>query len=625
MQLNTRLPPDTAARSTGFRLVSAIAAALLLLACQAGDGTSLLRPTTPAQRAEALDRKGDRAGAAREWEAAARATAGAQRSDAALAATRAWLAAGDVESAGRAFALAGPPASPADSAERTRLEAEIALAHGQAERALALLKPLAEPLPAAALETRARAQFALRRPADGVRSLLARERLLDARSLAASQRLIFTSVVEAGQRGADLKPPKGADVLLAGWLDLGRAALDAQRNPFAARTQFQQWRARYPAHPADAALWRELVQDVAPVGRAPSRVALLLPLSGRAQQAGLAVRDGFLAAYYQQDASARPRVRLYDVARRDVASAYLAAVSEGAEAVVGPLTREEVADIARVADGRTTVLALNFLAEGTQVPQRFYQFALSPEDEAREVARRVVADGRRRGVALVPEGDWGQRVLAAFVAELGAAGGTLVDKRVYPTGTTDFEEIIVELLRLERTEQHVPKGSTTRPEILVQRRDDADFIFMPGQPVQGRLVRPQLKFQRAGDLPAYATSEIYDPSPAANADLDGVIFPDMPWVIGGDPSVEALRGEVERLWPDRATRRGRLYAMGFDAYRLLAELSGSRRALTEPVAGMTGQLSLDAQRRIHRRLDWVQVRGGQLRPTPGAAPPASGP
>ena len=75
------------------------------------------------------------------------------------------------------------------------------------------------------------------------------------------------------------------------------------------------------------------------------QVALLLPLSGRAQQAGIAVRDGFLAAYYQQDAASRPRVRLYDVAARDVPSAYLAAVADGAEAVVGPLTREEVADI----------------------------------------------------------------------------------------------------------------------------------------------------------------------------------------------------------------------------------------------------------------------------------------
>ena len=113
-------------------------------------------------------------------------------------------------------------------------------------------------------------------------------------------------------------------------------------------------------------------------------------------------------------------------------------------------------------------------------PQRFYQFALSPEDEAREVARRVIADGRPRGVALVPEGEWGQRVLAAFSAELVAGGGALVDKHVYPTGTADFEQILVDLLG---------QGGPGKADLAAARRVDAQFIFMPGQPVQGRLVR----------------------------------------------------------------------------------------------------------------------------------------
>ncbi|MBP6513565.1 MAG: penicillin-binding protein activator [Steroidobacteraceae bacterium] len=347
----------------------------------------------------------------------------------------------------------------------------------------------------------------------------------------------------------------------------------------------------------------------------PQQIALLLPLSGRAQQAGIAVRDGFLSAYYQASPGVRPRIRLYDVAARDVASAYLAAVTEGADAVVGPLTREEVAALARVADGRATTLALNFLAEGAVTPQRFYQFALSPEDEAREVARRVIADGRPRGVALVPEGEWGQRVLAAFSAELVAGGGALVDKHVYPTGTADFEQILVDLLG---------QGGPGKADLAAARRVDAQFIFMPGQPVQGRLVRPQLKFQRIGDLPAYATSEVYEPSPAANADLNGVMFPEMPWMSGIDPGLASLREQIERLWPDRTSRRGRLYAMGVDAYRLIGDLHSLRNPLATPMAGMTGRLSVDKGRRIRRDLDWVQVRSGQPRLLGAPGAPAAG-
>ncbi len=146
-------------------------------------------------------------------------------------------------------------------------------------------------------------------------------------------------------------------------------------------------------------------------GERPQQVALLLPLSGRAAAAGGAVRDGFLGAYYDGGNAARPRIRVYDVAERDAPSAYLQALADGCDFVVGPLTREEVTALATLADGRATTLALNFLPDGVQVPDRFYQFALSPEDEARLAARRIAADGRLSGVTLAPQSDWGRRVL----------------------------------------------------------------------------------------------------------------------------------------------------------------------------------------------------------------------
>ncbi|MGC2462102.1 MAG: penicillin-binding protein activator, partial [Steroidobacteraceae bacterium] len=67
------------------------------------------------------------------------------------------------------------------------------------------------------------------------------------------------------------------------------------------------------------------------------------------------------------------------------------------------------------------VLALNFLPADRPAPAGLYQFALSPQDEAQLVARRILADGHRRGVALVPRGDWGNRVIDAFARELTAA------------------------------------------------------------------------------------------------------------------------------------------------------------------------------------------------------------
>src|SRR5690606_35844933 len=98
----------------------------------------------------------------------------------------------------------------------------------------------------------------------------------------------------------------------------------------------------------------------------------------------------------------RPLLRIYDTGGVSVFDAIDRADRAGADFVVGPLTREEVVAAAGISTPRPPMLALNFLPPELSPPPAFTQFALSPEDEAREVARRVIADGHRRGVALVP-------------------------------------------------------------------------------------------------------------------------------------------------------------------------------------------------------------------------------
>jgi len=110
----------------------------------------------------------------------------------------------------------------------------------------------------------------------------------------------------------------------------------------------------------------------------PDQIALLLPLSGRAEPVGVAVRDGFIAAYLEQAPATRPRLKIYDVAAESVGSAYTQAITEGAGFVVGPLTKEDVAAVVPLSDGRTPVLALNFLGESVSPPHNFYQFSLLP-------------------------------------------------------------------------------------------------------------------------------------------------------------------------------------------------------------------------------------------------------
>jgi hypothetical protein len=243
---------------------------------------------------------------------------------------------------------------------------------------------------------------------------------------------------------------------------------------------------------------------------------------------------------------------------------------------------------------------LNFLGDSMSTPHNFYQYALLPEDEARIVARRAAADGRLNGVVIVPGNEWGNRVAAAFADELTHLGGSVLDSRHFETAQADFSDIIKQVLQV-----HVVKGEPST------HRTDAAFVFVAaGSAGVARQILPQLKFHYAGDVPVYSTSDSFEPDPTANSDLDGMLFPDMPWMVANDPVTAQIRDGVRAAWPARTARRDRLYAFGFDAYRLVPALRSQSPAEAGEISGVTGKLHLDGQNRIRRDLDWSQIRNG---------------
>jgi outer membrane PBP1 activator LpoA protein len=155
----------------------------------------------------------------------------------------------------------------------------------------------------------------------------------------------------------------------------------------------------------------------------------------------------------------------------------------------------------------------------------------------------------------------------------------------------------------------------TSLEFLPRRRGDIGFIFAPAPATTARMLRPQLRFHYAGDIPAYATSDAWEPGLTSNQDLEGLLFPDMPWVLSGGPGVERLRAATAAAFGDANRSRSKLYAFGHDAWLLATALRAGNGA--DPTAirvdGATGRVSFDAAGRTRRELDWAQVRGGNAR------------
>jgi uncharacterized protein len=143
-------------------------------------------------------------------------------------------------------------------------------------------------------------------------------------------------------------------------------------------------------------------------------------------------------------------------------------------------------------------------------------------------------------------------------------------------------------------------------EFEPRRRPDVQFIFAPSQPGAARLLRPQLRFHLAGDIPEYTLGDAYDPHPTANQEIEGVMFPDMPWMLDDSGTVAEVR-EAARAFSDPPARRGRLFAFGFDAFRIATAL---QRGQPIDPKGLTGTLSLDPQGRVRRELEWVRIKGG---------------
>lgn len=607
------------------------ALALVVLALLAGCETVGLRDDAGSleQRAAAQTQAGNHDAAARLYERLAAAASGAERDRWLMAAAESWYFAGERNRALRSMRSARRPWPAPLSAAQTVLAAAVEVDDGEPQAALDRLRALpADPpriVASDALAVGASAWFALGEPVRALEALIEREVWLDTPSaLLANQRRIWEGLRAAGP----VEVPPGAGPLVAGWLELGNAVATHAGDPFAERAAMLRWRERHTGHPANDILLRALLAEYGETVRMPQRIAVLLPLSGQLASAGAALRDGLIGGYFDYgDAAEGTEIVFYDTAGAGADTVYRRAVEEGANFVVGPLVKDEVERVANLAAAGPPTLALNYLPEGAPAPGNLYQFALAPEHEATRVAQRAVAEGFYHAIALVPANNWGQRILQAFATELEARGGVLLTREAYDPSATDFSAAIEPALHLDRSHaRHRALVAATgrQMEFEPRRRRDVDFIFFAAQATQARLIKPQLRFHYAGDLPVYATAAAYAHDPDRNRDIEGLVFATTPWLLNDRPESQALQATIGRYWSGRVDARNSLYAMGYDAWRLVPLLARGNTSLSLP--GLTGQLTLDETGRVRRSPALARVVEGVAAPLaePGLDDPETG-
>lgn len=553
-----------------------------------------------------------------------------------LAAAAAFVQAKDIDQAKSLLISTDTSGLPAPLPLRKKLvEARIALAENQPEHVLNILgTDPPEVLPEAlAKDFHQLRAIAYSRTQDHVRAvheyMMLDTVLTDPDAIRANHRAIWKSLANVNPTtlSAISAPPPHT---FGGWVELAAITRQYSADPEVYARVIANWRLRYPGHPANQTLVPELMDASRIAVTPPSRITLLLPLQGPFSQAGTAVRDGFLAAWFSDtDVSNRPIISIKDTTNGDIKSLYDEAVANGSDFVAGPLDKASVTTLAKSPLLEVPTLALNHTEESSvdgeplgieedALKTTLYQFALSPEQEAREVAERARLDGHEWAATLTPASKWGSRVANAFTDAWEDLGGVVVAHETYETDSQDIADSVKWLLNIDKSEQRwrTLKSHLNRDvKYEVRRRKDIDFIFMAAFPREARQIRPLLKFHHASDTPVYATSHVFSGrvDPIADQDVEEVQFGDMPWILAPGLSEGNLRERVEYIWPESSTSYARLFAFGVDAYRIIPHLSRLRAQPFTEFKGDTGSLSVDANNRIVRRLMWASFQGGQPR------------
>lgn len=390
-----------------------------------------------------------------------------------------------------------------------------------------------------------------------------------------------------------------------GWIELAKAVADQELSIKGQLDAVQQWRRVWSSHNAARILPRPLIQLQQNWEQRPQQVALLLPLQ---EQAGRAIQEGFLSAYYQSIEANRgaPIIKFYDSSDvTNIYPIYDEAVDDGADLVIGPLDKELVNQLYRLSSLPVPTLALNYTDDDNfSGPENFFQFGLAPENEIEQAAQLATDAGFKNAAVITPSGSNYLRLNSLFENAWTATGGAVVAKSTFDSDS-DYAEIIKQSMAIDASEARAEKIEALLPrdriEFIPRRRQDIDFIYLIANPRQGRQIRPTLDFYFAESLPIIAYPSIYDGSDNAdiNRDLNGIIFLDAPWLLQqSNPFKELVSNSFRRT----AGPLERLRAMGIDSFRLHDRLTQFTTSEINTLGGTTGLLTMNADREIQRQL-----------------------
>ena len=449
-----------------------------------------------------------------------------------------------------------------------------------------------------------------------------------------------------------LEKARLSETALQPWLQLAIIIKRFALEPVLFNQQLINWQSRHLGHPLVTNLPQEIKKSLQQAPIQAKRIAVLLPLTGRLANQGLAIKEGILAAYLENlpnakfalnnapnyDGSAGKtiqnktqqyrEIRFFDSALKTTQQ--LNEMVADFDVVLGPLVKEQIMKLTAVLPTDKILLALNRvelqpkkpnsvqltqLVESDLTAPEHYYFALAPEDEAQQLALHIHQKQLVRPIIFAADNPTTQRMAEAFITKWQETPNAIQPDLTIFTDSKDMRIRVSQMLDVTQSKQRIKQiEALSDVEVFgVERnRRDIDAIVLFANPEQAKLLNPIIEaslspFARRS-LSVFASSRSYSLDLNSNSlrDLRNLTFTDMPWMLP-DHRWQDLANQTIQLWPEKQDTLLRLFAMGFDAYSLLPNL---RRLKTLPQLvshGLTGEINVDSQGVLYRRLLWAQV------------------
>ena len=360
-------------------------------------------------------------------------------------------------------------------------------------------------------------------------------------------------------------------------------------------------------------------------------IGVLLPLTGRYASYGEMVKKGLDLALQEHNKTRLPARFIYrDTAIKGVAAAPLVSGltdDDKVMAVIGPLLGTAAGDAARRAQQEMVPMLTLAQTEGLPELGNFiFRDTLTAEQQVKGLIDYAMAKGDISFSILRPENRLGEKMSAAFVAELKKAGGEIVDIVSYSDDSTDFRKQIQKLLWEDR-EVKIPATITETGEEeklpeLEYPLPPFDALFIPDYADRVSQIAPQLMFYGLKDVTLLGINGWNSPALITKAArfLKDAVFVDTFYPESKKPEVQRFMELYRQTYQEEPTI---LSAQGFDMATLLLQIIDDpdvknrddvRRKLDDlkNYLGVTGTTGFDQYGEAIKALYLLGVKHGQI-------------